>query len=182
MSCLRFYTHSIVTYNSLDCCFELFNQAKHFAYIIHDRDKTDEHIHILATFSREKSFTAVRKMVIGEQNTFTQECRDVESLLDYFLHDNEPDKERYSPESIYYDDEVYWKKRVNDGEVNVDKNDMFVDDLMSPEMTVNFMARKYGRDFIKNYRSYLEFRKLLSAELTFNRKGDDYNNVDFSNL
>lgn len=177
MACARFYTHSVITYNSIDCCFDLLNASKHYAYIIHDRDKTDTHIHILCTFSREKSITAVRKLVNGNQNTFSQECRDVEDLLDYFTHDNEPDKERYSTDSIVYDNIDYWKKRIKDVDIAEDKNEMFIEDLMSKDMTLEFMAKKYGRDFIKNCKHYMHFRLLLKNEREFNCKGDDYDNV-----
>lgn len=182
MSTPRFYTHSVVTYNPIECCFDLLNVCNHYAYIVHDRDPTDTHIHILCSFSIQKSIKAVRKLVVGEQNTFSQECEDVEALLEYFTHDNEPDKVPYPKENIVYDNESYWKKRIKDVDSSSDKNEMFVNDLMADDMTLLFMAKKYGRDFIKNVKSYLLFRKLLVIENDFNRKGVDYESINFENI
>lgn len=182
MSCPRYYTHSVVTYNSLDCCFDLFNASKHYCYIIHDRDKTDEHIHVLCTFDVQRSIKAVRNLVVGEQNTFSQECKDVEALLEYWTHDNEPDKEPYPRSSIQYDDEKYWKKRIKDVDDAEDKNVMFINDLLDDKMTLAFMAKKYGRDFIRNVKAYMNFRKLLKAEEKYQRKGDDYESIYFDSF
>ena len=165
MSCQRFYTHSIVSYATLDECVPLLQKSKHYAYIVHDKDVADKHIHILATFSTMQSITAVRKLVVSSQNTFSQECKDVEALLDYFTHENEEnEKFKYSKRDIGYDDYEYWRKRINNGEVVESANDMFVDDLLSEKMSLEFMARKYGRDFMKNYKSYLDFRREVLFE------------------
>lgn len=138
MSCQRFYTHSIVSYASLDECVVLLQKAKHYAYIVHDKDSTDKHIHILATFSTMQSVTAVRKLVVSSQNTFSQECKDVEALLVYFTHVNEDnEKFKYSSRDIQFDDYDYWRKRINAGEVVESANDMFVDDLLSEKCHLN---------------------------------------------
>lgn len=179
MSTQRFYTHAIVSYARLEELMPLFNQANHYCYILHDKDKTDVHYHIIATFPIQKSINAVRKMPASVSNTFSQPLDDVNKLLDYFTHKDEEGKAEYDASGIVYDDLSYWQKRMSSGDVDVPSNDMFVDDLLASTVTIEFMSRKYGRDFMKNYKTYMSLRKVINTERTLGRKGDDYNNVIF---
>jgi hypothetical protein len=164
----RYYTHCIVSYASLEEVQPLLEQAKHYAYVLHDKVVEDSsngvHYHIIATFEREKSFAWVRKQVHSDQNTFTEPLKgDVEDMLEYFTHKNEPEKGQYH-DSIVYDDYEYWKRRARTGDKEENKNDTFVDDLISSDFSIERMSRKYGRDFIKNYKSYLDARNAILFE------------------
>ena len=74
----RFYSFKIVTYNSLEYVEAFSKLTSHFAYILHDKDlKEDgtlqsEHYHVLCTFTSNKSFESVRKLMGGPENTFVQ--------------------------------------------------------------------------------------------------------------
>lgn len=164
----RLYTHCIVSYASLEELQPLLSQAKHYAYVFHfkcvEDNSSSPHYHILATFEREKSFAWVRKQVQSTQNTFTEPLKgDVEDILDYFTHKNEPTKGQYI-DSIVYDDYEYWKRRARSGDKEENVNDTFVDDLISADFSIERMSRKYGRDFIKNYKSYLDARNAILFE------------------
>lgn len=164
----RYYTHVIVSYASEEEVVNgLLSKAKHWAYIVHDKDVTDKHIHAIVTFEQQKSFNWVRKQVISEsgQNTFAELVKgDVDDVITYFTHKKEQNKHQYNKEDIVYSDESYWLKRSKQDGKEEDKNEMFVDDLLSDEFNVEKMSRKYGRDFIKNYRTYIDAREYMLAE------------------
>lgn len=159
MACDRFYTHSIVTYAAFDELFDLFQACTHYAYIRHNKDTTDCHFHIIAYFTIPKTVSAVRKLVKSSQNTFSQKVKQVDGILTYLTHEDvSEEKFVYSKDDIVYDDKSYWDERLADGDVEKHPNDMFVDDLLADDLDLEFMARKYGRDFMKNYKNYLDFR------------------------
>lgn len=168
----RYYTHVIVSYAKIEELLPLLEQAKHFAWIYHDKVEEDNspgpHYHILATFERAKSFQWVRKQVVSEQNTFTELLEgDIDDVLTYFTHEKETHKGQYTKNEIVYDDEEYWTKRRKDGDNEENKNDVFINDLCSDNFSVERMARLYGRDFLKNLKSYVYARQVILAE----RKG-----------
>lgn len=155
----RCYTHAIITYNTEVKCLErLFQEARHWAYVLHDKDKTDPHIHIIATFPTERSFRQVTSYIDGDQNSFSQPCRDVEDTLVYFTHLEEGDEKfKYTWEDIVYDDKSYWKRRTDEPTEQTDKNVEFVNDLLTNDSLYE-MACKYGRDYIKNFKAYNDFK------------------------
>lgn len=166
----RRYTHCIVSYASLDEIKPLLKQAKHYAYILHDKVKEDEsngeHYHIIATFEQQKSFNWIRKQVVSEQNTFTEAVKgDIDDVLTYFAHEGQSGHGyHYGKENIVYDDLRYWSIRSKSGDKEENVNDVFMDDLLSANFTVEKMCRKYGRDFAKNFRSYLLCRDYVLIE------------------
>lgn len=169
----RLYTHCIVSYASREELQPLLNQTRHYALIYHDvidATSSSPHYHILATFEREKSFNWVRKQVVSSQNTFTEAIKgDVDDVLVYFRHadDNsiKAGKTPYSFERIEFDNVDYWNKRIKSGEKEVNPNDQFVDDLISDDYNVQNMARKYGRDFLKNIKQYEYARERMLFEM-----------------
>ena len=174
----RFYTHSIVSYASIEEIRRLLEQAKAWAYIKHDKDEgKDTHYHIVATFSQAKSFRWVRNQVVSTQNTFTEPIHgEVGDVLDYFTHKGFVEKYQYSETDIVYSDKEYWERRIRNCDTEKeDKNEAFLNDLLSPNFSVEEMARKYGRDFIKNYKQYHQFRHhclyLRRSELAYKMDG-----------
>lgn len=163
----RLYTHCIVSYASIEELQPLLSRTKHHAYIKHwatDEDESNsEHYHIIATFEREKSFAWVRKQVKSEQNTFTEPLKgDIEDVLEYFIHGGKSGHgHKYEKDEIVYDDISYWQKRAGTGEKEEDKNEAFMDDLLASDFSVEKMCRKYGRDFAKNMRKYVECREYI---------------------
>lgn len=173
----RYYTMAIVTYANQREIATLLETAKHYAYILHDRDKDrDPHYHLLVTFDLPRTFKAVRNMVASTQNTFTQSVKSsIGNVLTYFVHATDTaiadGKEPYDESEVIYDDEAYWRKRaLQDGESwkeergDKDKNEQFLNDLLSRTFSVERMGIKYGRDFMKNFRAYKEFRDACFTE------------------
>ena len=158
----RFYSFKVVTYNTSESCFQpLLDKAFKWAWILHDKDNTDPHIHILCTFKQNKSFEQVRKMVEGEQNTFARKMEDKYQDFIYLPHSEDfPDKALYNESDIHSNDMSFFqcgcKKSVD--------NEEFINDLLDSNMTYRQKAIKYGRDYIRNYRVYEKFAIRLRHE------------------
>lgn len=164
----RHYTHSIVSYADLKVVRRTLSNplVSHYAYILHDKDVDkygklrDPHYHIVATFKQAQSFKAVCNLFVSEQNTFAEKIKgELSDVIDYFTHKGIEEKYQYLEDDIIYSDKDYWSKRLDNGHDEVDKNEMFVNDLLSDDFDELTFAKKYGRDFIKNRRSYVEFRR-----------------------
>lgn len=156
----RKYTHVIVTYATESEFEPLLEACKHYAYVYHDKDETDAHYHIIAIFDKWKSFNTVKGYIQSEQNTFDKEFNgNVGEMLDYFTHNGIPDKAQYDKSSIVYDDKSYWSKKL-DSQINQD-TEQFLDDLLQGNLSELEMARKYGKDYIRNHQRYRDFSSLV---------------------
>ena len=158
----RFYSFKVVTYNTNESDFKpLLDKAFKWAWILHNKDKTDPHIHILCTFKQNKSFEQVRKMVEGEQNTFARKMEDKYQDFLYLPHSEDfPDKAIYSETDIHSNDMSYFQKGCKK---SVD-NEEFVIDLLDKNMTYRQKAIKYGRDYIRNFKTYEKFVRVLQMQ------------------
>jgi hypothetical protein len=157
----RFYSFKVVTYNTKEEDFQpLLDKAFKWAWILHDKDKTDSHVHILCTFKQHKSFNVVREMVKGEQNTFAQVMDDKYQAFIYLPHSEDYDKALYDEKDIHTNDLSYFQQGVKK---SVD-NEEFVNDLLNPNLTYRQKAIKYGRDYIRNYMTYEHFAHRLKIE------------------
>lgn len=161
----RFYSFKVVTYNTDESNFQpLLDKAFKWAWILHDKDKTDPHIHILCTFKQNKSFEQVRKMVEGEQNTFARKMEDKYRDFLYLPHSEDfPDKALYNETDIHCNDLGFFQR----GAKKTVDNEEFVTDLLDSNMTYKQRAIKYGRDYIRNFRTYTKFAKMLRMEENF---------------
>lgn len=173
----RYYTHAVVSYASLSELQPLIDTAKHYAYILHDRDEhRAPHYHLLITFSLQRSYESVRSLVVSDQNTFTQAVKtNVGNIFHYFVHATDSaiayGKAPYDESEVVIDDESYWKKRAlsegaswKDEKGKTEINKLFIDDLIDNKLTRKELGIKYGRDFIKNFRSYEQYRQAVYEE------------------
>lgn len=166
----RHYTFNIVTYQTDTQYLQpLFNEANHWLYILHDKDKTDNHIHLLITFKTAKSLQKVWKMFDHEfnmthgcQNTNIEVNKDIEATIDYYLHDGYDDKVPYELTNLHFDDKDYWDTRYLNKRNPQESNSTFIEDLLTK--SVKFMCETYGRDFMRNARHYVRIRQLLLIE------------------
>lgn len=159
----RGYSFAIVSYASLEELQPLLASAKHYAYILHDKDKTDNHYHIYATFHTQKSTKGVCSLVNSEQNTFASLLLGTkENLLAYFIHADLEDKTQYSSECIVYDDDKKYWSRSEDIEQKTRENESFIKDLFT--LNRRQLGIKYGRDYIKNFRAYSDYKLAVIEE------------------
>lgn len=150
----RYYSFKIVTYNPLSYVQAFISHTKNYAYILHDKDTTDSHFHLLATFTSNKSFNSIKTLMGGDQNTFVQPLKDKYGDFLYLTHKNAPEKFQYSDDLIVSNN----LKFFTDTEKAVISNEEFLNDI-SPYSLLSYrdLAVKYGRDYIKNYKAYHSF-------------------------
>lgn len=164
MATKRAYTFSMVSYARRSEIEPLLQKAKHWAIISHENDVNTNgaHFHILVTFAQQKSFTQVCSYVESEQNTFAQEIQGtIGDVLTYWTHKNCPEKTQHDKSEIQFDDERYWGRY--DEEVQDDANEALINDLIA-QTSQHEMARRYGRDYMKNFAKYQQFGNILRNE------------------
>lgn len=171
----RYYTFSLVTYCDESLFLPILKaNSKSFAYIYHDKDLKDDgslkepHFHIVVSFQSNRSPHSVRELFPDKPNTFVEVAFDKSACFRYLTHSDDPDKFQYPIQAV---------KGVNFSSFSVsgDASDIsqFLDDL-SPfsVLTLRELAIKYGRDFIKNYRTYRSYAKAVYEEEFFIRLGE----------
>lgn len=164
----RRYSFKCVSYASFEELTPLLNEAYHYALIYHDRDiEPDPHYHILVTFKQNKSFDSVRKLVQSEKTTLAQELEDWVGDFQYLTHKNAPDKYQYLDEEVISDDIDFWLRKSKEASKGEDD---FVYDLLDSGMSYREMAIKYGRDYMRNFRYYNEFKEAVLCQEAEHRK------------
>lgn len=159
----RFYSWDIITYLSeAQFLCVLKERFSSWAYIYHDKDGNEPHWHIVGSCVNKVSFKRLLKDFdsCGKENTrlipITKE--DLRERYEYLDHRDEPSKYQYDAKDIRHHDQHYWQIVCKDIVSDRTANDEFLDDLLSEQMSIEQMGRKYGRDFMKNYKSYLDYR------------------------
>lgn len=175
------YAWSFISYAQPHEFLPLLAQAKHWCYIKHDKDKNPDgsskeaHYHILARFPTERSLSSCRKLQNGTQNLLGKQMRRLQDqmrLTQYLTHDTEAcrkaGKHIYSIEDVVYKaNDNYWEKQFDKEEEKSNQkasNEDFFNDLTDENMSIKDMAIKYGRDFIKNFNSYMSFRSMFCPQ------------------
>lgn len=152
---------------------------KGVSYILHDKDYPKEpHYHIALELKRSRKGQAIIRWFKGLKdskgqcaNTFGEEVISVSALHDYFMHVDEESikegKHQYTEEDIKvieglpnaWDYVTAWEKAEAQAELKEQKADeveQMIDDIIN-EVPSREMARRYGRDFMKNASQYRKF-------------------------
>lgn len=158
MASERFYRWSLVTYASENELSDLKEKCLHYAYIFHDNDSVTPHIHFLATFQQQISLSRIKSIISSEQNTLGQRLFSNTAMYSYLTHENlsESEKAVYDSDRIVCDSLDFWTSTCSTKE---EENESFITDLIN--LSPYEMAIKYGRDFIKNFSRYQEFKDIL---------------------
>lgn len=172
----KFYKWGLMSYADIEDIQNILDIAKHWAYIKHDKDissNLDEsgkqklvepHYHIVLILNSQMTLSAIRKRIGSDENTLGQELKFPKNLYDYLLHDEYTDKIRYSEKERYCDNINYWEN-LKKNERTTKKNDAeeLIDDILKG-LSFREMARKYGRDYMRNYFDYTNYAKLVKEE------------------
>lgn len=172
----KFYKWGLMSYADIEDIQNIIDIAKHWAYIKHDKDissNLDEngnqklvepHYHIVLILNSQMTLSAIRKRIGSDENTLGQELKFPKNLYDYLLHDEYTDKIRYSEKERFCDDINYWEN-LKKNERTTKKNDAeeLIDDILKG-LSFREMARKYGRDYMRNYFDYTNYAKLVKEE------------------
>lgn len=157
-------------------------KANKWCYIHHNLDTgVTPHYHVMAIFQNPTTLERIHDSVDSLYQKYCDENAieyrkqrmtatlqnpdDVFGSVGYYLHDNDDCKSKgkhlYDKAEIVCNSESYFlphqRERPNPGEANEE----FLNDLLNFERKeqeqMRFMAKKYGRDYIKNYNSYTAF-------------------------
>lgn len=167
------YTWGLVTYETEEkisaFCRE---QGRNWAFAKHDKEG-EPHTHVVITFEQRKSFQSVMRLAktyLANGNTFAQPVKDIGGALLYLTHETDEatkaGKYQYNREIVKYSSKDFYTKYVKGEEVS--DTEQFVNDLLCPkeQFSVVRLAKRYGRDFIKNVKAYIDFRSMALAEET----------------
>lgn len=148
---------SLTTYSTLVEFSPLISQCSEYAYILHDKEESEPHYHILCIFKNAKTFTAVRSYIQGSQNTFGEPARDLNALYRYLTHKDNPDKYHYEDTEIVSSSPFYWLQIANQDQFAKDgeKALNLLEDI-NAKKSYRYMVLTYGRDYIKNRFVYEE--------------------------
>jgi hypothetical protein len=173
----RYYSWDLIMYEEdavKKLCTE---QCRNWAYAMHDKDLKEDgtpkevHYHVIATFDQQKSFSTIVRLAKSytSQNVRAKPIGDLGGAMAYLTHETEKaiseGKYQYDREIVKYSSKDFYSKYVKGEEIS--ENELFVEDLLCPkeQFSVIKMAKRYGRDFIKNVKSYIDFRSMALAEM-----------------
>lgn len=154
-----------------------------YAYILHDKDNAPPHIHIFLAFASDRRGIDILKWfdnIIDEKgqiiNTRFEPVRNSESLIDYLTHKNEQNKHKYEETDIIYSSEQARERLIED---TADNGFNALDEMLNG-VKLREIARKYGKDFIRNYISYKTLKNdIIEEEKEIKRKELKEKIVDF---
>lgn len=145
----------LMTYSSPDEFKPLLDVCLHYAYIFHDKEDSEPHYHIACVFKNARALSGLISLINSTQNTFGEVVKvSLTAVFDYLTHKNDENKFQYSEELIVFDDLSFWKNCTDD----VNTTDSLIDDILSG-LPLRSLAHRYGRDFMKNWRCYVDFAR-----------------------
>lgn len=180
----RAYTWCLVAYDTIselsERIKELYDSCilSHYAYIIHDKDvylesgKNDvseykkgdprpSHIHFILVFKINVSLKKINELLNfpSDKNLFGEPTKNKSGFADYLLHKNTPQKYQYDTSEVVSDNYNYFCSKIGDSENNYIVN--LLNDLINQDVSFLELAKRYGRDLVINFRSYLSFANLI---------------------
>mgnify|MGYP005788592293 FL=1 len=158
---LRSRQWSLVTYASVAEFAPLLNQCEHYAYIYHDKDGVEPHFHILCVFKNPRALKGIQDTIKSDQNTLGEPVKSsLEEMYKYLTHERETDKVLYPKESVVCDSVSFWETlTAEEGSIT----DSLIDDILQG-LPLRLLARRYGRDYMRNFNAYKWFAQLVYAQ------------------
>lgn len=178
----KYYNWSLITYASPDEFQPLLDKCTHSAYIYHDKDDNENHYHVICVFQSQRTLSAIKRDINSTQNTLGQKVNSLSDMFHYLTHDEVDGKELYPIENVVCDDLYYWTHLDNVKDDSADIEQM-IDDIING-VQYRILARKYGRDYVKNHVVYESFAENVYRQEVF---GEIFNYqrlkefIDFTN-
>ena len=159
---------SIVTYPTEADLFRLGidNRIRTYAYIRHDKDILEDgtpkepHYHVLLSLYDTKTHQQVvkwlkREIFCSGCNVLAQPIKSRAGAWRYLCHLDDPEKVQYSQDEIQTNKRAFWDRPETMATDKEAANAFFLHDLMT--LSPIELARRYGRDYIKNFDRYHAF-------------------------
>lgn len=162
------------------------NQIDHAFMIFHDKDEAENHHHIVFGLKGSRKIGEIRgwfSKCVDEEgkevNTWAEPVLSCSGIADYLTHSTEraKGKHQYSEFDIkvILGDLAQYKLLKTNSEIKAgalakaaskaDECESLIQDIID-HVPSREMARRYGRDFMKNRKSYLEFASIVLMEET----------------
>lgn len=142
--------------------------ASHWAYVWHDKDDKAPHCHIILIFKYNRTPTALAKelcRIDNKQNWHFSILHDKYHAFDYLHHRDvksvESGKYLYPEREVFTEDVAFFTR----GGSHARDSLAFYNDLVENNLSRVEMARKYGRDYLKNIAKYDEAKEILQREI-----------------
>lgn len=159
-------------------------QLENAFYIYHDKDESEPHYHIVIELKTDRAikeiiswFKKCNDINGNTVNTFGETVISCAAIAEYLTHTGigQETKHQYKLEDIKEpigkidnfrqsksDYEI--KKQANNKRIEkADNNEKLLDDLIEG-LPCREMARRYGRDFMKNHKAYREYAAMVVIE------------------
>lgn len=151
----------------------------HWAFIRHDKDDKEPHTHILLRMNNKTTAQSVKKKFIKagtgldngkDVNTMVEYAQDTEYCFEYLTHANAKEKYQYPITDVVTDDLGYWRGdyssfgKQKTAERSIENTAYQILSDLENKVSLREMARRYGREFIINRRSYVEYYELMAEE------------------
>lgn len=157
-------------YCKIDRFADIIQNAEHYAYILHDKDDSEPHYHLVVEYTEAKTLRSVMRRF--NYTDFTQDInikvtigRDRTALAYYLIHETadalKDGKYLYDKNELITDNYIWW---FSNHYRSKDEPNQFVDDLLNCKLTHREMAYKYGRDYIRNAHHYKSFVQMVATE------------------
>lgn len=153
-------------------------KIRHYAYIHHDKDDNEPHTHYVINTVKEQTVDTVRGWMYRfamsngcNQNTLGKILGNAEAMSRYLTHSDEKSikagKYQYDPAEVVTDS-VKWfedKTAPRDGyrEIKLDRTLDIIEAIIRGD-SYRDMIKRFGRDFVINYRHYQTMATLLLEE------------------
>lgn len=172
-----------VTYGTEEDIKKLIEYEKKFnlqavAYILHDKEESEKHYHIIWRFENPRIENCIKKdyEYIGvKQNCFPNKCKSIYKAYRYLTHEDEKNKPKYEEKEIKGVNIEYIKQLAQESAPKEQKEDsamQIIDDIIDG-ISIRDMVTKYGRDFVINIGKYEYVAQLINHEE--NQENNDNN-------
>ena len=151
--------------------------VNHYAYIVHDKDTTLNdnnevitkpiHTHLLIVFNQNVSVRTIKNRLLEytEHNIFGQPIKDKKGAYRYLTHKDDLDKYQYDA-SLIVEYDNYFSKYDLSSDLSLNKEYLEINQMIDDFVILTYrqLACKYGKDFIKNYKSYEYYFSLIYVQ------------------
>lgn len=151
-------------------------KIRHYAYILHDKDDSTPHTHIVVNTVKQQEEGTVRNWIVkygvecgSNQNTLSQVCKNPTAISRYLTHSDQKSKDKgkhqYSEDEVVTDS-VEWYNKTKTAIEQRERKDYTLDIIndIIDNIPYRELIVKYGRDLVIHWRQYQEMARLIAIE------------------